>query len=28
VREIEFLGVVLGPRYIEIEKMKVKEVLD
>jgi len=28
MREIEFLGVVLGPRVIEMEKVKVKGVLD
>ena len=28
VREIEFLGVVLGPRGVEMEKVKMKEVLE
>ena len=28
VREVEFLGVVIGPEEINIEKKKVKVVLD
>jgi len=28
VREIEFLGVVIGPKEIEIQKEKVKGVLN
>ena len=28
VREIEFLGVVTGPREIEMQKEKVEEVLN
>jgi len=28
VREIEFLGVVIGPKEVEIQKEKVKEVLN
>ena len=28
VREVEFLGVVIGPRGVEIQKEKVKEVLN
>ena len=27
-REVDFLGVVIGPERIKIEKKKVKEVLD
>jgi len=28
VREVEFLGVVIGPKEVEIQKEKVKEVLN
>jgi len=28
MREVEFLGVVIGPEGIKIEKEKVKSVLD
>jgi len=28
VREVEFLGVVIGPEGIKMEKEKVKEVLE
>ena len=28
VREVEFLGVVIGPRGVEIQKEKVKGVLN
>ena len=28
VREVEFLGVVIGPEEINIEKKKVKVILD
>ena len=28
MREVEFLGVVIGPEGIKIEEEKVKEVLD
>jgi len=28
VREVEFLGVVIGPKGVEIQKEKVKEVLN
>jgi len=28
VREVEFLGVVIGPKKVEIQKEKVKEVLN
>jgi len=27
VREVEFLGVVIGPKGVEMQKEKVKEVL-
>jgi len=28
VREVEFLGVVIGPKEVEMQKEKVKEVLN
>jgi len=28
VREVEFLGVVIGPKGVEIQKEKVEEVLN
>ena len=28
VKEVEFLGVVIGPEIIKIEEEKIKEVLD
>ena len=28
VKEVEFLGIVIGPEIIKIEEEKIKEVLD